>query len=624
MSRVYRGSVLSWLTIAAAVMATAGLLLLFGWDEYRNWQVQRGRAELALQQASDGLSRHFDGTIHLARIALWDVVSEFRDEIDHPQKGFKLRKMMLRQLAAAPQLEMVSAIDASGRLIAISANSPPGDVDFSKQDYFLHHRQSRDQSPYVALPQRSRLDGNWVLTVSQRLDDPKGNFAGVIVASFTMKYFDEFFRSYGLSKDAAFVIARADGIVLAQAPYDARVIGQDVSSEKRFPAHFQNSRDGVIYYTSSFDQLERVGAFKQSAQTGVIVLTTATISSIFSQWAQDELFRWLILVVVVGLSCAALLGWVVQSRRRLESEQKTAAREAEFRLLAEASVDMIQRLDLDGKRLYVSPAAQKLFGIDPSELIGQHFSDGLDEVNTRAVMAALARLRNGSEFEKVVVTRGLAEGRTAWVETTLRQVNDGAGTSIVAVSRDITAQKLQHNELEELARTDGLTGLLNRRAFDTAFTQLADEARWKRKPLSLLMIDVDCFKKYNDLYGHAAGDDCLKAIARAMQNTLRNRSDHIFRYGGEEFSVLLTTTELRRALACAERLRVAIERLGLPHANHEAGQLVTVSIGTATLQPGEEGFELLKRADAALYKAKNAGRNRVVADIVETTDRKTA
>ena len=508
-------------------------------------------------------------------------------------------------------MEMVSAFDEKGKLIAISANAPPSDVDFSKQDYFVRHKSIRDPLPYVALPQKSRLDGNWVLTLSQRLDDPKGNFAGVVVASFTMRYFDEFFQAYGLDKNAAFVIARADGIVLAQAPYDAERIGQNITADKRFPSTFEGANNGIIYYTSLIDQQQRVGAFKQSAETGIIVLTTSTVSSIFAQWAQNEAFRWVALAAVVALSVLAVYGWIVQSRRRLQSEQQIAAREAEFRLLAEASIDMIQRLDLDGKRLYVSPAAQNLFGIDPSELVGHNFIDGLDEANSLLVLGALARLRKGSELEKIVVTRRLPDESMAWVETTFRQVTDGTGTSIVAVSRDITAQKLQHSELEELARTDGLTGLSNRRAFDEAFPQLVEESKWTKKPLSLLMIDVDCFKKYNDHYGHAAGDDCLRAVAGAIRATLRGQTDFAFRYGGEELSVLLKGTDLKCALACAERVRAAIEKLSLPHALHLPGKVVTASVGVAALLDNEETEDLLKRADAALYQAKNKGRNRV-------------
>jgi len=138
------------------------------------------------------------------------------------------------------------------------------------------------------------------------------------------------------------------------------------------------------------------------------------------------------------------------------------------------------------------------------------------------------------------------------------------------------------------------------------------------QPLSLLMVDVDHFKKYNDTYGHIAGDECLKRVATTMANQMQRASDVVARYGGEEFAVILPNSALDGANVVAERIRSAIEELKLTFAGSEFGN-VTVSIGAASITPTPliDSWQLISTADAALYDAKNAGRNQVASMQVE-------
>ncbi|MCB8820847.1 sensor domain-containing diguanylate cyclase [Microvirga rosea] len=172
-------------------------------------------------------------------------------------------------------------------------------------------------------------------------------------------------------------------------------------------------------------------------------------------------------------------------------------------------------------------------------------------------------------------------------------------------------------KLAVLARTDGLTGLGNRRSFDERLAQEWRRSVREKSSLSLLLIDVDQFKQFNDVYGHQAGDDCLRAIARAVAGIARRPSDLAARYGGEEFVLLLPATAEKGAAQLAEELRSSVEALGLPHSRNEPKCVVTVSVGTATLNPpsgipSERDNALVMLADHALYDAKRQGRNKVV------------
>jgi len=169
-------------------------------------------------------------------------------------------------------------------------------------------------------------------------------------------------------------------------------------------------------------------------------------------------------------------------------------------------------------------------------------------------------------------------------------------------------------DLKTMALKDGLTGLANRRAFDYALDVELKRARRADQPVSLLMLDVDFFKKFNDGYGHVAGDNCLRAVAAAIAGSAVRSADTVARYGGEEFAVILPNTDMAGALTVGEAIRAAVLALAVPHAGSTLGQL-SVSIGVAMANPQERATldkeGLLHHADAALYQSKNDGRNRV-------------
>jgi len=177
---------------------------------------------------------------------------------------------------------------------------------------------------------------------------------------------------------------------------------------------------------------------------------------------------------------------------------------------------------------------------------------------------------------------------------------------------------LQSSErYEELALSDGLTGISNRRRFDEALVAEWRRSMRERKPLALLMIDIDFFKLFNDRYGHEAGDVCLKQIARLIEQTVKRPADLVARYGGEEFVALLPGTDRAGGIALAERLIASVAELAMPHLDSPLGQ-VTLSVGVAAAVPTSQtpADVLLRAADHALYEAKHAGRNRLVASAV--------
>lgn len=173
------------------------------------------------------------------------------------------------------------------------------------------------------------------------------------------------------------------------------------------------------------------------------------------------------------------------------------------------------------------------------------------------------------------------------------------------------ALKRKTDILEEMVSLDGLTNIPNRRRFDEIAKKEWKRAARNGSPLSLAMIDIDWFKNFNDCYGHASGDDCLKAVADKLKNTLERPADSVARYGGEEFAAVLPKTDAHGVKIIAEKIRSDIESLGIPHSASKICNCVTVSVGAATMLAQKNGSvaTLIEAADRMLYEAKEGGRN---------------
>lgn len=199
----------------------------------------------------------------------------------------------------------------------------------------------------------------------------------------------------------------------------------------------------------------------------------------------------------------------------------------------------------------------------------------------------------------------------------LSTVAKGFNDMAIALEQSQQEVALAYRKLEELTKIDPLTGLPNRRSLDEV---LAHE--WQREmrsdsTLSVLMLDIDCFKQYNDIYGHAAGDECLRRVGQELSAIMKRGGDFVARYGGEEFIIISPDTRVEQASMLAETVRRSIEALFIRHEGSTVSDYVTVSIGVACMTPKKvagDSKRLIERADKALYQAKNAGRNGYVVD----------
>ena len=291
------------------------------------------------------------------------------------------------------------------------------------------------------------------------------------------------------------------------------------------------------------------------------------------------------------------------------------------RLVTENNRDVIILADIGGRRRYVSPSAEQVGGWSPEEMLRMGALDVVHPLDLAKAENALNELRHNADEARFELRIRKKDESWMWVESCLRTIRDpqtGVPTGILNIVRDISERKRSEQQLQEaynaveaLAVTDALTGLSNRRRFDQYLTSEWRRSMREHQPLSLLMIDADKFKAYNDTYGHPRGDSCLKQIAEAAQDVVSRPGDLVARFGGEEFAVVLPNTENAGAMKVAQEICEAMTSRKLPHSGNPYG-IMTISIGCATMVPrlGQHAIHLIELADKALYEAKNNGRNR--------------
>jgi diguanylate cyclase (GGDEF)-like protein/PAS domain S-box-containing protein len=326
------------------------------------------------------------------------------------------------------------------------------------------------------------------------------------------------------------------------------------------------------------------------------------------------------LYLASAISTLYSISVVFGSLRTTQSELRKIA--ALHKLVVDNSRDVILLGDLDGTHTYVSPGIRDLTGWEPRDLVGRTIRELIHPAELSEVEMALRALRAGSEGGTLEYRERKRNGDYIWVEGSLRVYRDpstGRPIGFLNLVRDITGRKRDQEHLqsayramETLVVVDALTGIANRRRFDDALATEWRRALREGTRLSLLLIDADHFKRYNDTYGHVRGDSCLKQIAEAALDIVLRPGDLVARYGGEEFAVVLPGTDETGAVAVAEAICQAVRNRMLPHEGNAPG-IVTVSVGCATLvaQRGKKSQDLIEQADQALYRAKARGRNRV-------------
>jgi diguanylate cyclase (GGDEF)-like protein/PAS domain S-box-containing protein len=339
-------------------------------------------------------------------------------------------------------------------------------------------------------------------------------------------------------------------------------------------------------------------------------------------------------IIPTIISILWTFGFIIMLSQRLNNE--IVESEEKYRSILNASPDDITITDLQGHIIMVSPASKNMFGYeeDFEDFVGMHVVDFIVPEDAERARANIGQMYQGGHPKPNEYLGLRKDHSTFHIEVNSGIIHDlnGKPIKMVFVIRDITERKLAEQKIQLLIEqleserntahqnsiTDSLTGLANRRFFDDMLATEFYRLKRSGSNLSLIMLDVDYFKNYNDSKGHLAGDDCLKQIANVLKTIVGRNTDIVARFGGEEFVVILPDTESKGAVRLAEQIRKAVIDLAIPHPKSLISEYVTVSIGVASVSADSvtSPEQIVILVDEALYLAKNGGRNQIQEKII--------
>lgn len=486
------------------------------------------------------------------------------------------------------------------------------------------------------VPGTKTASGRSALVLSRHIRSPAGDFQGGVLGVIELTRAQQWFDALRLEAGDSIALLDNEQILLARRPLVPETLEKRVTTFE-IPSvllHAATALEASVVPQKDLDGSEHLMGFSKIEGFPFIVAYGIDKAEATQEWQQRAI------ELTVGYCILLLLATLIAHSHLTTLRQRDALRASEehFRMLAENMADIVWRVDAQMHFTYVNAADQRTRGFSPQEIIGTHVRDNLTPQGQGMLEDMF---REGREIEasnlrgiplKYELPMRHKDAGEIWIEMSSVPIyaSDGTINGYQGIGRDVSDrrqhekdllqshQKLENqltevveekSVLQEMVIRDGLTRLYNRRYLDTTLPRELAHAERDGKPLAIIMLDLDHFKKINDQYGHAAGDVVLVALAELLKKGARD-SDFICRYGGEEFVAIMPNMSVDQALERVESWRMRLERMRVAAGDVQIS--VTLSAGIAVFpEHGRTANVLLTRADEMLYQSKSAGRNRI-------------
>ena len=532
---------------------------------------------------------------------------QISDNFDNPF-DLDIRNMLLEVLNANRFLMDIVIADVDGDVIHWTGPGVPPNV--SKRKYFSVHKDNVMDFVYTGQPEKSIVHENqYFYPISRKLYDKNGKFVAVLAIIIDTKYLQSYLNTVQIHGDFDIKLFDVNKNVFAK-----RGDIHDFENEKLDDNFTKNiDLEKISFGSSKIETKDYIYIFSKTYRAPVITGVVVDKKEVLTFWYADNLR---IGITFSSVSVIFLVLTIIAMKQISRIEEKSnllRISEERYRFITENSEDVIWSADKDGNFTYVSPSVEKLRGYSSEEVMLQTFEDvatpdSLMRFNERVAYA----LEHGhNDIGLIEIELYKKDGSTIWTEESLRIIRDKDGfiSGYSGITRDLTKRKELEDQLRKMAVTDPLTGIFNRRHVMDLVSKEIERSRRYGHTLSVLILDIDFFKKVNDRYGHDIGDKVIIRIVEEVKSVIRT-IDIFGRIGGEEFVLILPQTNIDDAFKLSQRVRKNVEELSI---DCSAGEIkVTISIGLTEWNTEDKNInDAIKRADIALYEAKDSGRNAV-------------
>ena len=448
--------------ILTLFIGLAGLELHQTWDG-RSRDIEESRRDVV--NLAWSAARHAEIAFRLADTILIGIAEQVENDGDGPVQRERLRGLTAAIMANTPSLEGLAVIDETGTLIVRGLPVVNG-LSRADRAFFQYHREHSDRLPYVSEARGSGTMGNWIVSVSRRMNHPDGSFAGVVVATVDVNYFQNFYATLDLGHDGSAALFRDDGRVLVRQPRLEAATGTLQSASPLFHDFLPAAASGTFEVNSPLDGMRRINGYRRVAGFPLVVLVSLGKDEALADWRAGAL-QHVATLIAVTLLMGFLAVRLDRQMRMLARAERTAAISAagatvaadRYRLLADTATEMIVAIDMRLIRRYVSPGCLAIMGYAPDELVGETPGANFHPDDAERVTGVLRSLAAGRDRDRITYRVRHRDGRWVWVEAMFRLIRDpasGAPREIHGALRDVSQRMEMEAALRESEERLGL------------------------------------------------------------------------------------------------------------------------------------------------------------------------
>jgi diguanylate cyclase (GGDEF)-like protein/PAS domain S-box-containing protein len=509
--------------VVATVFVVAVCVTLISLDGWRTWQaraIQMHESEIVASNLARSLSQHAEDVITNADTTLMSLVDRVEVEGTGPAERLRLYSLLSTEVGDSPWLHGLFVYDEQGKWIVNSQAQRVQQLNNSDREYFIYHRSHEDRGPFIGVPVRSRSTGEWILTVSRRINHPDGSFAGVALASISMDYFQKFYSSFDIGNKGAIELMLDNGTLLVRRPFIESNIGTNLAFGPLFTKYLRKSSIGTAIIKSPIDDVVRLNGYQHVVHYPLVVNVALSEEEILGKWKTEAYFHTFgvgLLAIVLGMLGYRMIGII---RLRLDAETRLSESETRLRTITDNMPAFISYIDRDQRYRFCNAQYLAEFNLTMGELLGKSMRDLFGPEAYATIEPYVLKALAGQKivFERQALERG--PGCYSLYHYVPDEDHNGAVRGFYAMVLDITPRKTA--ELKLTAKEKLLRGLTDHLPALVSYIDRAEYFQFNNQPYEKWL-----GKPLSEITGHhvreACGDEAYFKYKRFFDQALAGK-----------------------------------------------------------------------------------------------------